>query len=145
MQGRFFEKQMEGKTEEKMTLTPEQVAEAKALIDSAAAANGNGNGGGQGGWGLAPAASFTPAAQAGLPAPQGLEVPLKIPTPNGGSIRVYLRFGPEAAANPQTIMAVLNALANAGMPLDVWMPKNNWGGRGGNGGGGWGGQQRGGF
>lgn len=120
-------------------LTAEQLAEAKAMIEAAGNGHGATNGTPAGnGWALAPAASFT-TPQQGMPQPQGLDVPIKIPAGNG-TVRLYLRFGPEAAASPQSIMAVLNALAAAGMPIDVYVPKNSWGGRGGNGGG-WGGNR----
>jgi hypothetical protein len=111
-----------------MTLTAEQLAEAKAMIEAAAAANGGG-GAAPGGWGLAPAASFGPTQQPQVQGPRAVMIPIKIPTPNGGSIRVYLEFPGEAAANPQTLMGLLGQLAQS-MPLDVWVPKNNYDGGG---------------
>lgn len=115
-----------------MALTAEQLAEAKAMID--AAAHGNGGGGAPaGGWGIAPAASFAPPA-ATATGPQAVMIPIKLPTPDGGTIRIYLAFPGEAAANQQSLMALLGQLSQV-MPLDVWVPKNSWGGRGGNGGG----------
>lgn len=135
-------------------LTAEQLAEAKQLIDSAAA-NANGNGAGPTGWGLAPASGFMAPAPQQAQGPHAVLVPIKIPTPNGGSIRVYLQFPGEAAANAQTLMALLGQLAQT-MPLDVWTPKPAWGGRGnyggnnrgnygGNGNGGWNGGSHGGW
>jgi hypothetical protein len=124
-----------------MNLTPEQLAEAKAMIEAAAANNGGGTK--PDGWGLAPAASFGAPQPANVSGggPRAVMIPIKIPAANGGSIRVYLEFPGEAAANPQALMGLLGQLAQS-MPLDVWMPKNNFGGggyRNGGGGGGWGG------
>jgi hypothetical protein len=115
-------------------LTPELLAEVKAMIDAAAAANGSGAK--PDGWAVAPAASFGPSQQPQVQGPRAVMIPIKIPAANGGSIRVYLEFPGEAAANPQTLMGLLGQLAQS-MPLDVWVPKQNfYGNRGGGNGGG---------
>lgn len=71
-----------------------------------------------------------------MPAVNGVAVPLKLQTPIG-DVRVYLQLGPEAAANPQALQSAIQALANAGLPVDAWQPRdsggggNGWGGNGG--------------
>jgi hypothetical protein len=122
-------------------LTAEQLAEARAMIEAAA---GNGHAPASGWAAPAPAASFAAQPAAG-PGPSQVSVPIKVPTPNGGSLRVYFAFPGEVAANQHALMNFLAQLANV-MPLDVYTPKNNWGGGGGRGygggnGGGWGGQR----
>lgn len=62
----------------------------------------------------------------------GVSVPVKIQTP-AGSIRVYLSLPAEAGASPAALMAALEALAAAGLPLDTWQPSqsggnDSWGG-----------------
>lgn len=117
-------------------LTPEQLAEAKQMIE-AAAAGSNGNGTHTpGGWSAPAPVAANPwgaPAPAGMPGPEKVLVPIKVPTPNGGTVKILLQFPGEMAANPQTLMNALAQLSQT-MPLDVWMPKQNWGG-GGNGGG----------
>ncbi|MER2514401.1 MAG: hypothetical protein ABTQ25_18635 [Nitrosomonas ureae] len=77
-----------------------------------------------------------------MPAVNGVAVPLKLQTPIG-DVRVYLQLGPEAAANPQALQSAIQALANAGLPVDAWQPRNQDGGNGwgGNGNGGYGGNR----
>jgi hypothetical protein len=67
-------------------------------------------------------------------------------------VRIYFQFAGEMAANPQALLAAIGHLATLGLPIDVWMPKQNgWGGGGGyrngngGGGGGWGGGRQGGW
>lgn len=85
-----------------------------------------------------------------MPAVNGVAIPLKIKTPIG-DVRVYLQLGPEAAANPQALQSAIQALANAGLPIDAWQPRDNggggngWGNNGGGGGYGGGGFNRGGY
>lgn len=90
----------------------------------------------------APAWGAAPAAQ-GLPPILGISVPIKIQTPNG-SMRCYISLPAELGQNPPALMAALEALANAGFPLDIWQPRARWGGGGGGGGNGggrpWGGR-----
>jgi uncharacterized membrane protein YgcG len=72
----------------------------------------------------------------GMPAPTSVLIPIKVPV-GQGSVKVLLSFGPEFA-EPNAMMALLNALANAGLPVDIWVPKQQFGsGFGGGGGGGW--------
>ena len=77
-----------------------------------------------GGWNQ-PALSATPANVLGV------SVPIKLQTPMG-SVRVYLAFGPEHASTPAALNALIEQLANAGLPLDAWTPSqgqsNSWGG-----------------
>lgn len=77
-----------------------------------------------------------------MPAVNGVAVPLKLQTPIG-DVRVYLQLGPEAAANPQALQSAIQALANAGLPVDAWQPRDSGGGNGwgGNGGGGYSGNR----
>lgn len=75
------------------------------------------------------------AAPAGFPPPQGrfaanpaaptgLLVPLTIPTPQG-DVSAYLQLGPDAAANPQAVIA---HLAAQGWPVRVYQPRaQGWG------------------
>lgn len=77
----------------------------------------------------------------------GISIPVKVETPIG-SVRVDLHLPAECGANPQALLGAIQALANAGYPVDAWKPKEQgWGG--GNSGGGWGGSSggysRGGF
>lgn len=68
---------------------------------------------------------------------QGVAVPIKVQTPKG-SLRLYLQLGPEVAANPESIMAAIQALDAQGYPLDTWQPQGSGGwGSGNSGGGGW--------
>jgi len=129
-----------------MPLTAEQLEEARTML--AGAVNGH-QAQPAAGWNSAqpalptPAASFGSFAAAGFqqPAagglPEKLLVPIKLQTPNGGTVRLYLQFPGELAANPQTLMAALAQLASV-LPLDVYVKQQAWGGRR-NGGGGWGG------
>lgn len=79
-----------------------------------------------------------------MPVVSGVAVPLKIQTPIG-DVRVYLQIGPEATANPQALQSAIQALANAGLPIDAWQPRDGGGGNGwgNNGGGGYGGNRSG--
>ena len=75
-----------------------------------------------GGWNQ-PAVSATPTNVIGV------SVPIKLQTPMG-SVRVYLAFGPEHASTPAALNALLEQLANAGLPLDAWQPsqsQSGWG------------------
>lgn len=78
-----------------------------------------------------------------MPQPVGILVPIKIPMPDGSSMRMYVQFGPEAAQNiQQTAMVALQMFGNY---LDTWAPRQSGGGFGGgfggNGGGNWGGRR----
>ncbi len=71
---------------------------------------------------------------AGTASPSGVSLPVKMQTP-GGSLRVYMNFGSEFAS-PEALNALIEQLNAAGVPLDLWQPKQSWSrGRGGNGGG----------
>src|ERR1051326_849760 len=118
-------------------LTPAQLEEAKAQM--AAAANGNGNSGWMPPTAPAPITASPwgqPAAAA--PGPEKVLVPLKLQAPGGGTLRIYFQFPGEIAANPQAWMAAIGQLAQMGLPIDVYVPKQNGfgygGGRGGGGG-----------
>lgn len=63
----------------------------------------------------------------------GVAVPIKLDTP-AGQIRLYLNFPGSAAATPAALLALLEQLAAAGLPLDTWESKSaGWGQRDGNG------------
>lgn len=74
-----------------------------------------------------------PQPTAALPI-TGISIPVKIDTPLG-SVRVDLHLPAECGQSPQALMGAIQALANAGYPVDAWKPKEQqgWGG------GGWGG------
>lgn len=88
-----------------------------------------------GGWGK-PAAPPAPAEVLGV------SVPIKLDTPVG-QIRLYLNFPASAASSPAALLALLESLSAAGIPLDTWQPKEResggWGGgdQGNRSGGGW--------
>jgi len=63
---------------------------------------------------------------------QGVAVPVSVQTPIG-KVRVYFWLGPEAARNPESLLAAIERMVLAGIPVDAWE------GKGGNGGG-WGGK-----
>jgi len=77
-----------------------------------------------GGWAQAQA----PATA--LPPIMGVAVALKVQTP-GGRARVYLSLPAEVASSHQSLMGALEALLNAGFPLDLWQDRNSWGQGGG--------------
>lgn len=75
--------------------------------------------------------------QTAAPAIVGLEVPIKVQTPNGEiRLGLQLQLTPESAT-PEGIMGVLQWLQSQGFPLDIWQPKQSSGWGGGNNGGGW--------
>ena len=84
------------------------------------------------------AGGWQPQQPAQLPI-TGISIPVKIDTPLG-SVRVDLHLPAECGANPQAILSAIQALANAGYPVDAWQRKESgWGGGSGSGdGGGWG-------
>ncbi len=59
-------------------------------------------------------------------------MPIRIELRDGSSVKPLLFFGPEWSS-PDALNALLDGLAGAGVPLDVWRPKNDDGsyGRGG--------------
>ena len=68
----------------------------------------------------------------------GISIPVKIDTPLG-SVRVDLHMPAECGQSPQAIMGAIQALAQAGYPIDAWKPKEQgWGGGDGGNGGSWG-------
>lgn len=80
----------------------------------------------------------------------GVSVPAKIETQHG-TLRVYFHLPAEVCQTPQALMAAIDALAAAGVPLDAWQSRDQGGGYGGRsnyGGGGYGnsgGYNRGGY
>ena len=84
----------------------------------------------------------------------GISIPVKIDTPLG-SVRVDLHLPAECGQSPQALLGAIQALSQAGYPVDAWQRKDSgWGGgssggggggygnRGGYGGGGYGGGRR---
>lgn len=78
-----------------------------------------------GGWGQ--------PAQSMPPKPVGVAIPIKVDTPQG-SVRTYIQYGHEAIESPQALLAVINALMQAGYPVDAWVPRQQGGYGGGRGG-----------
>ena len=60
----------------------------------------------------------------------GISVPVKIDTPIG-SVRVDIHLPAECGQSGQAIQNAIQALANAGLPVDAWQPRNDGGGYGG--------------
>lgn len=92
-----------------------------------------------------------PAASRGWQQPQppqlpitGISIPVKIETPIG-SVRVDLHLPAECGQSPQALQATIQALSQAGYPVDAWQPRGGQGGFGGYGGGGGGYGNRGGY
>jgi len=84
----------------------------------------------------------TPASAAVI----GVSVPIRVQTP-AGKVICYLALPAEAAASPAALMAAIEALVAAGVPVDAWQPKDSGGGGSwgsGNRGGGWSGGNSGG-
>ena len=63
----------------------------------------------------------------------GISVPVKIDTPMG-SVRVDIHLPAECGQSGQALQQAVQMLANAGLPVDAWQPRNDGGGYG-NGGG----------
>ncbi|WP_200331007.1 hypothetical protein [Thiocystis violacea] len=82
-----------------------------------------------------PAASPWASAPTAAPQINGVAVPVKMQTP-AGSIRLYFSLPAECAATPEALMAALEAMAAAGLPLDTWSPRDSGGGSS------WGGSRR---
>ncbi len=58
---------------------------------------------------------------------QGVGVPVKI-SRGRGNLKIMLWLSAECAASPAALNAALDQLENAGIPLDVWEPKESgWG------------------
>lgn len=58
---------------------------------------------------------------------QGVGVPAKI-SRGRGTLRITLWLPAECASSPSALNAALDQLENAGIPLDVWEPKDSgWG------------------
>lgn len=93
-----------------------------------------------------------PAASSGWQQPQppqlpitGISIPVKIETPIG-SVRVDLHLPAECGQSPQALQATIQALSQAGYPVDAWQRKESgWGGGSGNSGYGGGYGNRGGY
>ena len=78
---------------------------------------------------FAPPAGFPPQPgrfAANPAAPTGLLVPLTIPTPQG-DVSAYLQLGPDAAENPQAVIA---HLAAQGWPIRSYKREQGYGGSG---------------
>ncbi len=69
-----------------------------------------------------------PQPAAALPI-TGISIPVKVETPIG-SVRVDLHLPAECGQSPQALLGAIQALANAGYPVDAWKPKEQqgWGG-----------------
>lgn len=84
-------------------------------------------------------------AAAGIPAPQGVLVPLELTGGDGSKVTVQLLYGPEYG-NVAALTQLLGAMVGAGWPVRVFTPRqdtNGFGGRGGfNRGGGFSGGRR---
>lgn len=107
--------------------SPEMLAALQSLLAQAQQPNAPATGG----W-------AQPQPTAALPI-TGISIPVKVETPIG-SVRVYLHFPAECGQSPQALLGAIQALANAGYPVDTWRSKEQQGWGGGNsGGGGWGG------
>ncbi len=67
--------------------------------------------------------------QAAAPAAiQGVGVPVKI-SRGRGTIKIMLWLPAECASSPSALNNTLDQLESAGLPLDVWEPKDSgWGG-----------------
>ncbi|MDG4549886.1 MAG: hypothetical protein P9F19_01545 [Candidatus Contendobacter sp.] len=61
---------------------------------------------------------------------QGVAVPVKI-SRGRGNLKILLWLPAECASSPSALNAALDQLESAGIPLDIWEPKDS-------GGGGWG-------
>ncbi|MBN2024388.1 MAG: hypothetical protein JW809_16525 [Pirellulales bacterium] len=133
-------------TTEEMAALGEQVAEILAKRTGApGAAPGATMAAGFGGMMPAGQAAMMPSAMmgvgAGTPQPTGLLLRAKMQMPDGSAAPCYLSFGPEAlAGGPQGVAQLVGQLMQAGWPIDLYPPRNNYGGGGGgnwnNGGGG---------
>lgn len=117
----------------------EQLEQLKALLAQAQQQPAPAMTAAAGGW-------TQPQPTAGLPI-TGISIPVKIETPIG-SVRVDLHLPAECGQSPQALLGAIQALANAGYPVDAWQPRDSgggWGNGGGNSGGGWGGNRGGGY
>jgi hypothetical protein len=64
--------------------------------------------------------------------PNSVSIPLNLITP-GGKLRTYLNFDGAAGQSQESLMALVESLHNAGMPLDFWKGSDSWGKGGGGG------------
>jgi len=69
-----------------------------------------------------------PPAATGLSV-TGVAIPIKIQTPIG-DVRVYLQLPAECGQSPQALLGAVQALSNAGLPVDAWQPRDSGGGNG---------------
>lgn len=65
----------------------------------------------------------------------GISIPVKVETPIG-SVRVDLHLPAECGQSPQALLNAIQALANAGYPVDAWQRREESGGWGNGGSGG---------
>lgn len=112
--------------------------ETAAQLQAILAKLGGADQAGGGSWGAAPA----PAPVGNLPF-IGVSIPINVQTPIG-KVKVHLALPPEVAANPAALMDAIKRMVDMGLPVDAYVPKENFGGGGGGrpwggGGGGYGG------
>lgn len=111
--------------------SPEMLAALQALLAQAQQPN-------------APAAAGWAQPQPATLPITGISIPVKVETPIG-SVRVDLHLPAECGQSPQALLGAIQALSNAGYPVDAWQPRDSggggWGNSGGNSGGGWGGNR----
>lgn len=87
--------------------------------------------------GAAGAAGWSQPSQPAAPAlVQGVGVPVKIAR-GRGTIRLYLWLPAECASSPSALNAALDDLERAGIPLDVYEPRESGGWSNNNRSGGW--------
>lgn len=68
---------------------------------------------------------WTPQQPAALPI-TGISIPVKVETPIG-SVRVDLHLPAECGQSPQALLGAIQALVNAGYPVDAWQPRQEQG------------------
>lgn len=75
----------------------------------------------------APAPAFGAAPAAAASAPTGVSFQCEIKDGNGAAVNFFLHFGPEVATSVDAIGQLAGQLLQSGVPLKVWMPKQNSG------------------
>lgn len=89
------------------------------------------------GVGIAPQVPMGVWGQAQKPASAtSVSIPIEFETPIG-KVRAYLHYGPEHAATPDTLLALIQQLSMTGWPIAAWQKQESQGG--------WGQQKQGGF
>ena len=102
--------------------TPQDLLSAmNTLLQKASTSTTTGTPAAIGGW-TQPQPQMTPAALV-----QGVGVPVKI-SRGRGNLKITLWLPAECAGSPAALNAALDQLEAAGIPLDVWEPKESgWG------------------